>query len=253
MTTYRIANWEDLFETCETKKLAWLKWVPVPNKHDGLGFRKMVAQRERCELFTAWNLILQVASKSKRGERGSLTRQGKSLSAEDLATMTGFPVAIFEKALEFFSSPEIGWLTVDGQQPPANAGGLPATAGGSPAEWNGMEGNGKNRNILADARSVLFFLNEKASRKFSECPEHLKPISKRLEDCKGDVLGCQKMIARQCAQWGGTEMEKYLRPATLFNKTKFRGYYDDRNEPVQSKLPVNGHGIKPFEIGTTGL
>lgn len=130
--TYRIANWETFFETYETKKLAVLKWVPTPNKHDGLGFRRMAAQKNRCELFTAWNLILQTASKGRKSERGSLQRGGKALTPDDFAMMTGFPAPIFEAALLFFSSEEMGWLSVDNELTGSNPAEVPATTAPPP-------------------------------------------------------------------------------------------------------------------------
>ena len=141
MKLYSIRNWDN-FETCETRKLEYLKWVPTPNKHDGLGFRRMAAQRNRCELFAGWNLIFQVASKGRKGsERGRLIRDGVPLSAEDLAIMTGFPASVFQTALDFFSSPQIGWLLIDNKEdaePPVLSGDSPGSTGINPAE--GKEG-----------------------------------------------------------------------------------------------------------------
>src|SRR4051794_12103823 len=118
--TYRIADWEAHFETDETRKRDALRWVPVPNKHDGLGFRMIAAQKNACELLAAWTLILQLASKAKRGERGRLVRGGLPLTAEDMATMTGFPQGAFERALKFFSQPKVNWIAVESApNPPA--------------------------------------------------------------------------------------------------------------------------------------
>jgi hypothetical protein len=151
---YKIKNWESQFETSETKKLAVLKWVPTPNKHDGLGFRRVAAQKNRCELFSAWNLILQIASRGKRGvDRGLLQRQGIPLGPQEMSLMTGFPSEIFEVALKFFSGAEVGWLEVEvfaDEQPPESPAEPPATPGNPPAEekriegreWNGIEEKG---------------------------------------------------------------------------------------------------------------
>ena len=70
---------------------------------------------------------------------------------------------------------------------------------------------------------------------------NLLPIRCRLDDCDGDIEGVRVMIARQVSLWGSDEkMKPYLRPATLFNATKFRQYYDDRNQPTPA--PGNGNG-----------
>lgn len=237
--TYRVKDWDTFYETCETKKLAQLRWVPVPNKHDGLGYRRIAARADRCELFTAWCLILQVASKGRKEQRGFLRRQDADLTAEDLATITGFPVSIFKKALTFFSSPEMAWLVVDGQQPPANPGDAPGTPVLNGMEGNRTEGNGTEGLPLAFARAtdVLHHLNERAQRSFEDTPIHLKLIVARLAECGEDVDGCKQMINHQCSLWlGDPEMDAYLQPSTLFRKKNFRNYYDQRNRPVQPKL-----------------
>lgn len=134
MTAYRITNWDRLYETAETRKIKRLAWVPTRNKHDGLGFRRMTREKDPCELFTAWNLMLQIASKGEGKDRGTLTREGQPLEPEDLQMMTGFPSRIFKRGIEFFSSHNIAWLEkireISGQPPDD----LRTTSGCHPAE-----------------------------------------------------------------------------------------------------------------------
>jgi hypothetical protein len=135
---YRVRSWQDHFETCETRKLKSLDWWPKPNKHDGLGFRRLCNERNRVNLYCAWNLICDVASKGAKDKRGTLERDGKPLTPGDLACMTGFPQDIFEQAFSFFSSPEMAWLECvqigsESQTHPAST--VPVTAadpGGKP-------------------------------------------------------------------------------------------------------------------------
>jgi hypothetical protein len=145
MNTYAIANWKSQFETSETAKLKTMRWVPVPNQHDGLAFRRLTAHPQAVQLFAAWNLILQVAS---RGDaRGVLQHNGQPLDARDLALMTGFPEEIFTLALRELASQRIGWLVChdDGQNPekppqkPVSPG-TPAASPGIPAEPAGTPG-----------------------------------------------------------------------------------------------------------------
>ena len=84
-----------------------------------------------------------------------------------------------------------------------------------------------------EARAVLHILNEVAGRNFREVDKHLKDIKQRLKEPGVTVDGIRKMIERQFAMWRGTDMETYLRPSTLFNATKFAGYYDDREQPIK--------------------
>ncbi len=167
MKTYRVKDWDKHYETAETRKLVSLRWLPVPNKHDGLGYRRIAAQPNATELFTAWILILQVASKGRGPEeRGNLLRGQEALGDEDLAMMTGFPKAIFTRALEFFSNPKQGWLLVNEVgvvESPASPADSPVIPASSPAVWNGMEGmEGNGQTGVAGAPGAV--KNGKPSR-----------------------------------------------------------------------------------------
>lgn len=150
MKLYRIAKWREVYETHETRKLVRLNWIPVPNKHDGLGFRSIAAEKDGAALFGAWNLIVQVASRADREHRGTLIRDETPLSASSLSTMTGFPAKVFERALAFFSQPSIGWLLAEQWQTdlplsPDVPGDGP---GNLPDEGKGMEGKeGKGMDV----------------------------------------------------------------------------------------------------------
>lgn len=117
MKRYSITNWDGIYENHETRKLDNLRWIPQPNKHDGLGFRRMAQHKDAAELLAAWTLIVQVASKGSKGRRGNLERDGVPLSASDLAMITGFPERIFTRAFDFFTQPQSGWLKVEDTEP----------------------------------------------------------------------------------------------------------------------------------------
>jgi hypothetical protein len=114
MKLYRISHWEKLYEVPEAKRRDGpLAWVALPTKLDSFGFRRVAMQRERSDLFSAWVLMLEVAARQPRKWRGALVRDGVPLTAEHLATITGWPAAAFSQAFEFFTDPEQGWLTVE--------------------------------------------------------------------------------------------------------------------------------------------
>ena len=46
----------------------------------------------------------------------------------------------------------------------------------------------------------------------------------------------KKVIDKKCAEWKGGDMEKYLRPETLFKRSKFESYL---NEPVSKPAGQN--------------
>jgi len=108
--TIEIKDWKDNFENSETRKYKSLKWIPIPNKHDGKGFGRLRHQENRVELFCGWCLLIQIASKMP--ERGILKDEDGDLTTEDMEFMTGFPSSIFKKAIRFFSDKKIGWITI---------------------------------------------------------------------------------------------------------------------------------------------
>lgn len=90
---------------------------------------------------------------------------------------------------------------------------------------------------LVKARPALHYLNEKTGRQFRDIESNLTPIAARMEEVAWDIDGIKVMIDRQVARWKGTPQEEYLRPETLFGKTKFDSYWSARELPV---VPVNG-------------
>jgi len=106
--TWCIRDWEKHYETAETRKLKRQTWVAVPNKHDGRGFRRLISMPNGVELFGAWNLILQVASKMP--VRGVLADEDGPLSADDIADKVGAPSDLIAETLAIVSSERINWI-----------------------------------------------------------------------------------------------------------------------------------------------
>ena len=80
------------------------------------------------------------------------------------------------------------------------------------------------RDYRAESKLVLAFLNEKTGKKFREVDVTLDLITARLKSGI-DVQTCKTLIARKVRDWTPKpEMQPYLRPETLFNKTKFETY-----------------------------
>ena len=114
MTTpiaYRIRDWARHFENNRTREVVNMVWVPVPNKHDGEGFRRIMREPDGIVIYGCWHLILQVASKCLR-ERGTLLRDdGTPMNAESISLKTGWgAVDNFQRALDFLSSPQVAWI-----------------------------------------------------------------------------------------------------------------------------------------------
>ena len=99
----------------------------------------------------------------------------------------------------------------------------------------------------AESREVLQFLNEKSGKSFRESATSLAPIDARLSEGGVDVFGVRKMISRQCGMWGGTMMQEYLRPETLFGKEKFDSYYASRDLPINLEDRKQAPSTKPSD------
>ena len=78
-------------------------------------------------------------------------------------------------------------------------------------------------------KDIVFFLNENAKTNYRHTtPKTQKLIRARYNE--GFTLPDFKtVITKKCSDWFGTDMEKYLRPETLFG-TKFEGYLNESDE-----------------------
>lgn len=189
--TYRIKDWDAHFETAESRKLNKTRWVPMPTKQDGKGYRRIAQHPDGTAIFCAWNLIVQVASKMPT--RGLLVDEDGPLDADDLSVKTGFPAAIFTTALEVLTSEKVGWMVTEaqGKKPRSarirqNPPEIPASPQSPSPEGKGIEGNGKEENrtpFAAQARQVFVFWQDHLNHPKSVMDsKRLKAINARLKD-----------------------------------------------------------------------
>ena len=78
----------------------------------------------------------------------------------------------------------------------------------------------EEKNIYAP---VISFLNEKAGTKYKPTSGKTQTLIRARVNEGFTLEDFQTVISKKCAEWLGTDMEKYLRPETLFG-TKFEGY-----------------------------
>lgn len=84
--------------------------------------------------------------------------------------------------------------------------------------------------------SVISYLNEKAGTKYRATTSKTQALI-RAREREGFTLDDFKaVIDKKCAEWMGCDMEKYLRPETLFGP-KFEGYL---NEKGRGKNGISG-------------
>lgn len=83
----------------------------------------------------------------------------------------------------------------------------------------------ENKNTLSgNAKLVLDYLNEKAGKHFEPNDVNLGFITSRLQE-GATTDQCKAVIDAKVREWKlDEERNQYLRPATLFNKTKFAQY-----------------------------
>jgi len=88
----------------------------------------------------------------------------------------------------------------------------------------------------AVSRDILAYLNLKAKKKFLFTnKEALKLINGRLNEGR-TLEDFKHVIDVKCQEWLGQPMAKYLRPATLFNPTKFECYINQDKEQTSDDL-----------------
>lgn len=84
--------------------------------------------------------------------------------------------------------------------------------------------NGKSENPALIARRIIAFLNEKTGRNYHATRKHIGFVVARLKGGATETE-CRQIIVRKCREWLADEkMNKFLRPETLFNETKFGSY-----------------------------
>jgi hypothetical protein len=230
MTIYAISEWSDHFEKSQTKKCKNARWVPVPIQHDGKGYRRLAMLPEFPEIFAAWILILQVASKMP--ERGVLADTDGPLTPEDLSFMTGLKAKHFEKALSVLSdaSYKIGWIeartAVECQSNGAPPTGQDITEQDK-TEQSTLAPNGK---AVSKPSPIRF---DKESQEFSGIAD--KQISKWVEaypavDVKIEIL--------KAAQWLVANPKK----APRSNYNRFLTNWLSRTQDRGGSIPSNPKG-----------
>lgn len=88
--------------------------------------------------------------------------------------------------------------------------------------------NNNNKERKEDIESIVHYLNLTLGTKYRECPSTVKHINARLDE--GYTLDdFFDVIDNKYEEWKDTDMEKYLRPDTLFG-TKFDIYLNQKRK-----------------------
>lgn len=105
------------------------------------------------------------------------------------------------------------------------------TGGGQQSSPN----NKLNNNLLEKIKEIIDYMNRKIGANYRyETNSTQKHITARLKE--GYTLeDFQTVIDKKTAEWKGTDMEKYLRPETLFG-TKFESYLNAKTSKKDNVL-----------------
>lgn len=111
MQYYQIENWDDNFETPESKKIKNLKWVAIQNSFDGKIYKRLLKHPEPARVFGIAVLMAELASRAPKEYRGKIVGSDLSTgySIEDMADKTGMPVDDFLFAIPILKA--IGWIS----------------------------------------------------------------------------------------------------------------------------------------------
>lgn len=126
----------------------------------------------------------------------------------------------------------------DKQKDSTANGGANGTAKADASDTNGKNGKGKESKVKEKKekeiyKDIVSHLNKKAGREFKYTTNQTqKFINGRLDEGY-DLDDFKEVIDKKVQDWkGDNEMEKYLRPQTLFRPSKFEDYL---NEPWPNK------------------
>lgn len=110
MKLYLIRDWDAQFENNRSRTVKELAWVAIPNRHDGENYTAVITSKDGAEIFSAWVLMVQVASRCQ--SRGTLLRgNGTPHDSASLSVKTRAPKSWFDKAFKFLTE-NTDWLEV---------------------------------------------------------------------------------------------------------------------------------------------
>jgi uncharacterized phage protein (TIGR02220 family) len=243
MKLYSIAGWNEHYENNRSRAVADLQFVILPNRHDGENYTLIMQQPEAAKIFSAFVLMVQVASRCKL--RGVLIRDNFwPHTPLSLSNKTRAPAEWFEISLHFLEK-ETDWLDVKSFTEERQLTDSDLSGGYHLADLERRERREeKEGKEYADAASrLLALLNELTGKKFREVNASLTPIMARLREQGVTEAGVAQMLRRQVVLWkGNAQMEEYLRPSTLFRPGNFNAYYASKDQPPPNNATHQRNG-----------
>lgn len=109
-----------------------------------------------------------------------------------------------------------------------------------------------NTNIYIPYREIIDCLNQLAGTHYKASTDKTKKMIKARWNEGFDLIDFQTVIKKKCDEWIGTDMEKYLRPETLFGN-KFENYLNQKiiTKKSQSQISKLDEMLKEEMYGTS--
>ncbi|MEM1455719.1 conserved phage C-terminal domain-containing protein [Pediococcus pentosaceus] len=98
---------------------------------------------------------------------------------------------------------------------------------------------------LKEFKEIISYLNEKAGTKYRASGTKTQRLIKARFNNGFNIEDFKKVIDTKIAEWGGTDMAKYLRPETLFG-TKFESYLNQEVKVSKTNKGGNSYGGLEF-------
>ena len=256
-----IANWDEIYENNRTRDMKDMKWVPVPNTHDGDGYTELLDHEDGAAHFAAWVVMLQLASRC--GMRGTLLRDnGRAYDSASISRRTRIPRGVIDQAIPRLLL--IGWLRWEGETPnpyidasdddescyeiPQEGAGKLRAGCGQPAgaahptdegkERKGREGKGKERKEYSPPFEKWWSSyprkegKQEAYRVYRQLVSRLSRDSRLPSVVEGDLLVAVETYAKS-PRARHSDRDFIPLPATWLSE----GRYED--DPVEWNRPLN--------------
>lgn len=94
--------------------------------------------------------------------------------------------------------------------------------------------------------NILSYLNEKVGTNYRPSTRKTRDLIKARQKENFTLDDFKKVINKKTAEWKGTDMEKYLRPETLFG-TKFESYLNQREVKPKEDMINHNYSEDYFE------
>ncbi len=228
---YRVKGWDEHFEGSKSRTYKNKSTCQMPTKH-GLGYRKLIRQKNGAALFGAWCALIQVLSRQASPRQGYCTDtgriDGRPYTATDLEMLTDIPEKVFVEMLQVASSKEVAWL------------GIPE---GYHADTEGISQGGINSDSDSDLNSDSDSCSSRSG--FEEFwKSYPRKVGKKAAQTawkKAALPPIEKVLSavskqKQSTQWS-KEGGRYIpNPATWLNQ----GRWDDEVADVDETDPCYG-------------